>query len=258
MSRVSGMALGPSGRARRNSARPILCAVAALMLSIAFCAACTGKDTAVAPARSLGADAKRGSGHDALHIVVVADAMTVGARGQGLLDSPTNWTVVLQSALERDLDDVQIVVDARAGTGYATGGTSRFAARVPAALATGDTDLVLMVGGGEDHASPEEVDAGIREAIEAVQSAKDGPALLVVGPVSVQGLAGPQTSSIVAALQERCLEFGIPYVDPVQAGWLGADAGTTVGGVPGLMSDAGHRALGEGLAPLVLALTTGS
>ena len=118
-------------------------------------------------------------------------------------------------------------VDAWGGTGYTTTGRSPgYLQRLkrPGAL-RGDYDVVLLEGGTNDarvRATPEQVQAAVREVVAHVQERQPQARVVLMGAYDPPppGRIDPHRTTIDDAIEEVAGELDLPFFSPLEGGWV--------------------------------------
>lgn len=237
------------------------------VLSIAFAvvvAACTGHAlsrqqsqtvTPSAPAATkISSRISSRTPGDALQAVVIGDEFVSGFYSDGF--GSRNWTAILQRLAAQSGIDVYVRNFGRDGAGYAATlpGIPTFGERVARGV-NPDTNLVILVGGGNDKYSVPALHDAVIATLDRVQLIAPHAGVLVVGPIWCR--PGPPDNSILpvhSVIRRATDEAGIPFIDPIVEHWFaGRDDLVSPGDFH--LNNAGHQVIAKRLAePVITAL----
>ncbi|RZU34067.1 SGNH/GDSL hydrolase family protein [Blastococcus saxobsidens] len=183
------------------------------------------------------------AGAEPLRLLVVGDGTTVAPAGE------PGWAQLLADDLAADGRPVALTVQAAAGAGYvepASGGET-FDGLLRAAGP--GHDVVVFFGSRDDIEAAPDIRAAAESVFAVARTASPGAELLAIGP------AWPTTDPpgyIVTnrdAVSAAAAAAGVPFVDPLVAGWLAEPSRIGPDGVG--PTRAGHRYVADQIRPLV-------
>ncbi|WP_448615663.1 SGNH/GDSL hydrolase family protein [Modestobacter sp. URMC 112] len=147
------------------------------------------------------------------------------------------------------------VTQGQGGTGYVNPsddtGQSVYGGRL-AEVAAAQPDIVVVQGSTNDVGRPwESVEAAATELYRGLRTAVPTARVVVLGPLAPPGVDPVAVGDIRNAVARAAFAAGVPFIDPIAAGWLLPVDGLYAD--PVHPDDDGYRELGEDLA---LALRT--
>lgn len=191
---------------------------------------------------------------DALQAVVIGDEFVSGFSSDGF--GSKNWTFILQRLAAQSGIDVYVRNFGRRGAGYAATfpGIPTFGERVARGV-NSDTNLVILVGGGNDKYSVPALHDAVIATLDRVRVIAPHAGVLIVGPIWCR--PGPPDNSILPAhnvIRRAADESGIRFIDPIGEDWFaGRDDLVSPGNFH--LNDAGHQFIAKRLAePVITAL----
>ena len=271
-------ALISGGPQNRQVARHLLdsvVAVATVIVAVVLVGVLIARDSGrqqsqtVAPSAPATTEKPSRTPGDALQAVVIGDEFASGTYSGGF--GSKNWTVILQRLAAQSGIDVYVRNFSRYSAGYA--GTLQGIPTFGEQVARGvnpDTNLVILVGGGNDRTWLEASDTkysvpALHDAVVAtldhVKSIAPQAGMLVVGPIWCR--PGPPDDSVLPArsvIRRATDEAGVPFIDPIGEDWFaGRDDLVSPGNAwrdsrqDFLLNNAGHQVIAERLAEPVIA-----
>lgn len=181
-------------------------------------------------------------------IVVVGDSYTTGFGGGGDSDA---WPAMVWQSLREQGYDIDPIVSAESGAGYAYRGYRDSVFADKAKVIRRSTDLVVFFGSANDINAPvDEVPIAVRSTLEAAQCAAPQATLVVIGPAWPNADPPGEVRQVRDAVREQATAVGATFIDPLEQRWLWDD--------PGLIGPdnihpniAGQRYLADRIGPFV-------
>ena len=109
-------------------------------------------------------------------------------------------------------------------TGYLATGPTQFARvpytkRISAAAGAADYDVIVLQGSGNDNeiGTEAQLSAAFDDVVSKARAAAPNAKIVVLGPYTPGGRPYVRERSVLAA---RSAALGLPFIDPVQAGWM--------------------------------------
>jgi lysophospholipase L1-like esterase len=142
------------------------------------------------------------------------------------------------------------VVLGQGGTGYvnpsASSDQSVYSGRL-GQVAAAEPDVVVVQGSTNDAGRPwEEIEAAATELYAGLRTVVPSARIVVLGPLSPPGLDPGAVNDVRNALARAAFATGVPFIDPIAAGWLLPADGLYAD--PVHPDDDGYRELAEDLA----------
>ena len=151
----------------------------------------------------------------------------------------------MRLALAEQDPDVDAVIEAGGGSGYARGGLRGLTFEQLAAEGGTGFDLVVFFGSVNDAGGVLE---GARAAFATARTASPDAELLVIGPTWVADGLPAKVVASRDALVRATAEFGGTFVDALDEGWF-AEATGLIGSDRIQPTDKGHRYLADRIGP---------
>jgi lysophospholipase L1-like esterase len=225
-----------------------------LTVSIVLVGCSSGSDRSVGPdpasTDSQSPDWPAGSGPGPV-IAVVGDSYTTGSE----MDSgpASNWSALMAEGLRRDRPDLQMHVEAGAGSGYAVGGARGLDFEQLARLSMPtDADLIIVFGSLNDGRSqPSTVAVAARSLMTWLQDERPDATVLVIGPPWMDERVPTNLLLIRDEVRTAALDIGATFLDPLAEGWFAGDAASLIGDDGVHPTDDGQHYLAELVTPRV-------
>jgi len=207
-----------------------------------------GSDPISTDSRSPSTQSASGSGPV---IAVVGDSYTTGSD----MDSgaASNWSALMAEELRRDRYQLQLYVEAGAGSGYTTDGERGLDFEQLARLSMPtDADLIIVFGSLNDSRStPSTVAVAARSLMTWLQDEHPDASVLVIGPPWIDEQVPTNLLLIRDEVRTAALDIGAAFLDPLAEGWFAGDAASLIGDDGVHPTDAGQRHLAERITPSV-------
>lgn len=188
-------------------------------------------------------------------VVIIGDSLSTGFG----TSAENAWPNLIAMAPGDDSMQLNLLNAAQNGSGYLNVGVtgSTFALQVEQAL-TPDADLVVFFGSINDlYQDPTELAAAVGRTYAAARERAPRSAFLVVGPPAYSTRPEARFLALRDAVKQEAQAAGAMYVDPIERGWVVADAERFVGPDGLHPSVEGHRHLREKMEALILGALKG-
>jgi acyl-CoA thioesterase-1 len=228
----------PGGRQRRRAV-----AVLALCLALTASSGCSVSGAAPGPGRSAPVMSSASMAPvTQLTAVFLGDSYTAGVGASAPESGYAQRTAALMGW--------RAVVEGQGGTGYVNPSESRaqsvYTGRLARVTAAGP-DVVVVQGSTNDAGRPwKSVEAAATELYGRLRVALPSARIVVLGPLAPPGVDPDAVGRIRNALARAASTAGVPFIDPIAAGWLLPADGLYAD--PGHPNDDGYRQLADHLA----------
>ncbi|MGY1723804.1 SGNH/GDSL hydrolase family protein [Blastococcus sp. SYSU DS0533] len=178
-------------------------------------------------------------------LAVYGDGYAAGNESGGL--GPAGWPAIVAQRVGAELQ-----LNAVSRSGYAAAGaTGQDFLDLVESTPVPDADVTLLFGSRNDlDESPAVVRENATAAIAAAQSQAPDTSVVVIGPVWDDGDVPDALLAVRDAVQAAARAVGVPFVDPLAAGWFAEQTGfIAADGVS--PNDQGHVYLADRVTPLV-------
>ncbi len=193
------------------------------------------------------ADATASDTAEPARVLVIGDSYTSGYDGSGI--GSAGWARLAERDLRADGGRLHLDVAAAGGSGYVAAGPSGNTFADLAEQAAPGYDLAVFFGSRNDTADGSEVEAAAGAAYAAVQATSPDVRLLVIGPPWVDSDPPDDVLESRDALAAASRAVGATFVDPLEEGWFGGDAGSLIGSDGVHPTDEGYRYMADLIVP---------
>lgn len=190
-------------------------------------------------------------------MLVIGDSYSGGSDEGGL--GVKGWPVLAQTKFTSDGSRLDVILEARGGSGYVHLGPKRQNFRDALIAPNPDLAAVLVFGSINDRSEPVDRVAGAARGLySTIKKLSPKAKLIVVGPPSIDAESRESLLPIRDALAVEAKAAGAVFVDPIAEGWFTGPAQSYVGTDGVHPTDAGHEYMASKLAPVMKKVLAGA